>query len=204
MNLGDFRALFLGWLNRSDCTTDLATTFINRGIGRMQRECRLPLMEREYLPTADGSDGSWQTVAIPNDFIAMKDILADGISEVNNVSLAKYLTAPAYVGCPRYYTRRQGNWLFRPYPSSSLSIVYYGQFDALVNDSDTNMLITAAPEVLLWAALAYAADYFKMDDKDAWNQQYTGERDALILQGLDADFGDPQGVEPVSGVECYL
>lgn len=205
MTLGDFTTLFQGWLNRSDCTSDLATTFINRGIGRIQRECRLPIMENTYTPALDGADGiTWQNVAIPNDFIALKDVLADDVV-CYPTTLGRLMQAPAASGTPHWFTRVGSVWQFRPYPSQYVKIIYYGQFAPLVNPTDTNMLLTVAPEVLLWASLAYGADYFRMDDKAGWESQYEGERDALVMQGQDADFfNSPQAVEPCQGVSDYL
>jgi hypothetical protein len=202
MNLGDYRTLFQGWLNRSDCPNSLADTFMNRAIARIQREVRIPAMEASYTPAQ--TNGTWATVGLPDDFIAMKDVVAD-CQLVYPVTLDRLLLQPNQPGCPRFYTRVLGTLQFRPWPVNSLTIYYYGQFGALVNDTDTNALLSAAPEVLLWAHLAYAGDFFKMDEKAQWEQQYEGERDALVQQGHDADFfNSPQGVQPIEGVEFYL
>jgi hypothetical protein len=203
MNLGDYRTLFQGWLNRSDCPNSLADTFMARAIARIQREVRIPAMEASYTP-ALGADGTWATVGLPDDYIAMKDVVGDNIL-VYPVTLDRLLLQPLQPGRPQFYTRVMGTLQFRPWPTQSLTIYYYGQFGSLVADTDTNALLSAAPEVLLWAQLAYAGDFFKMDEKAQWEAQYEGERDALVQQGLDADFfNSPQGVQPIEGVEFYL
>ena len=45
MNKGAIRTHFKALLNRSDCTSTLADTFIDQGISRIQRVLRIPSME---------------------------------------------------------------------------------------------------------------------------------------------------------------
>jgi len=47
MNKGEIRAHFIALLNRSDCSNALADTFIDQAITRIQRQLRVPAMEKQ-------------------------------------------------------------------------------------------------------------------------------------------------------------
>ena len=48
MNLGNLRSHFIALLNRSDITNSLADTFIDQSIARIQRQLRIPSMEKTH------------------------------------------------------------------------------------------------------------------------------------------------------------
>ena len=64
-------------------------------------------------------------------------------------------------GKPDHFTRQQEALFIHPQPADGdLTLYYYGDFDALSADSDTNALTETAPDLLMYAALTYAADYY--------------------------------------------
>jgi hypothetical protein len=67
--LNDFQTI----LNRDDCSTDQATTFLKHGMSRIQRECRLPSMERALLINVGSS--AMNFFVVPIDLIQPIDVL---------------------------------------------------------------------------------------------------------------------------------
>ena len=67
----------------------------------------------------------------------------------------------AVEGKPRLFVRQAEKLLLHPQPTSgTLTLYYHGEFPALSADSDENVLTQAAPDVVLYAALSFAADYY--------------------------------------------
>lgn len=197
MNYGDFQALFSNWLNRSDLDQPMMQTIIERAMARVNREVRIAGMERNYMPTPDQPDGTWSTIPVPEDFIAMEYFVADG-RMIDPYTPGQILRLPDIAGHPQGFARFGGYWRLRPRATKSVEIIYYGQFDPVVNPGDTNTLLSAAPEILLWASLSYAGDFFKMpDETPVWEQRYKDEVANLQQQSQDADFfASPQAVAP--------
>lgn len=204
MNYGDFQSLFTNWLNRSDLDQPTVQLLIDRAMARVNREARLTGMERTYTPPADQPDGTWTNIPIPTDFIAMEYFMADD-HVIDPSTLAQVLRMPNVAGRPHGFARQGGFWQLRPRATKNVTIIYYGQFDPLVDPTDTNILINAAPEVLLWATLSYAGDFFKMEETQTWEQRYQDELSKLQQQSQDADFfASPQGVAPAhAGADGY-
>ena len=49
-------------------------------------------------------------------------------------------------------------------------MVYYGEIPDLVNDTDSNFVTEIAPDLLVYGALTFAADFFIDDRKDSFEQ----------------------------------
>jgi len=161
MNKGEIRAHFIALLNRSDCPNALADTFIDQAITRIQRQLRVPAMEKqnEYDVT---SVTPVSKVTMPSDLLEVIEMYYDGLALVRiplNEMVQYQRTNQA--GAPRFYCREQSQLRLFPMPDSgSLYLNYYGEQDPLVNDTDTNMFTTIASDLLTYTALSYAADYF--------------------------------------------
>lgn len=202
---GSFRTLLLGWLNRRDCTSALADQFTQMAYARLEQEARLKCMEKDLTATPD-LDGAFRTVTVPSDFLALKEVVADTDYYLDPMPYRGLIGQPALPGVPRYYARQGSQWLFRPYPTASLVLTYYGRFTRTVDDGDTNEIL-GSPSwmVLLWCALTFGGSYYRLDDTAAWEASYQASLGASTLETQDADmFAAPQGVGPVSGAEDYL
>lgn len=161
MNKGELRSHMLALLNRSDCTDALADTFIDQAIARIRRTLRIPSMELQHVYTVDLASGL-NEVIIPANFIEMIDIHFDGVALVRIPSHEMVeAQKTGAVGSPQFFTRVQGSLQLHPKPTSgSLYLNYYGEFDALVDDSDSNSLTAIASDLIVYTALGYASDYF--------------------------------------------
>ena len=165
MNKGNLRTHFKAVLNRSDITDALADTFIDQGIARIQRSLRIPSME-----TQNTYDFTSQTanVTLPSNFLEAIDVYFDNRALTRlPMRELKELAKGNETGSPMYFTREGGNFLLYPQPSSgSLVLNYYASFEEMTTDSSENILSLIAPDLIIYAALTYAADYY-IDERSA-------------------------------------
>lgn len=208
MNLADLRAEFLHELNRKDCTEDLATGFITKALRRIQRECRLPCMETEATYTADG--GPLSSIFIPGDMIAPLDLFVPtivggvgGASSDGEVALSqmsyRVLQQFPLAGPVMAYARLGNKFYFRGVipEDSYVRVVYYAAGPDLTSDEDETPIMAAAPELVRYAALAYAGIPFEKPQTADWESAYQSTKEAVDLQARDLDtMGGPMVIAP--------
>lgn len=197
MNYGELKEQFTELLNRTDCTDTLVHTFLQQGFARIQRELRIPAMERHSFVTAEGTMNGMQ---IPSDLLTLKALIV-GDTELEKLSIGALLKRTAY-GSPRYFARIDNRFMFRPaIPTGSVvDVLYYGECGPLVSDSDFNELTVIAPDLCAYAALSYAGDFFEHDKRMEWESRYAQIRDELNGQALDEEFsGGPMVIQPAYG-----
>src|SRR5262249_33922198 len=119
MNLSDLTTQFTGLMNRRDlaANTTLVTNFINQGLMRIQRELRVPAMEKTVLVTL-GSP--YNGLVIPNDLIELISIIPQSSSvqkRIDKVDLTRAMGAALQNGTPEVYARQGGAWVLGPSPS---------------------------------------------------------------------------------------
>ena len=169
----DVKNQFLGLLNRRDITPSLTNTFMQFGIQRIQRELRIPAMEKLANFVTDGT----YNVAVPGDYLEMLSIYTNTTTShtrLTRVDAQSILDYSQQSGIPQFYSRIGGNFVVGPVPPSGTSvfIYYYADASALVADSDTNWITEIAPTLLIYAALSYASDYFLDDRKQMFEASY--------------------------------
>jgi hypothetical protein len=167
--------------------------FINQSIMRMQRELRVPFMEKQILYTIPAD---FTKLAIPSDLLEliaiMADADADGILEyqLRKSSLTEVVRDSEVPGLPpRRYTRQGGSWILGPTPGpgDKILIHYYSEFAALSADSDTNTALKVAWDAVLYGALAAAYSYLK-DVENRAEAEATYTQITMNLQKMaDAD-----------------
>ena len=159
MNYGDIKSHFNSLLNRNDITTALTTTFIDQGIARIQRSLRTPMQEKTFVVNITALTS---TITLPADFLETIS-LYQGAYEVQRVSMERFrqLDQVNYAGNPVSYTRIGPDLHLYPQPTSgSLTLYYYAEMPALVNPTDTTPMTLVASELIIYAALTFAADYY--------------------------------------------
>ena len=177
MNYGDLKSHFNDLLNRSDITTALTERFIDQGIARIQRQLRTPMSERTLEITVSGQT---ETVTLPADFLEIISLYM-GEYELERVSMRRYreLANTAVAGKPRYFARQAEKLYIYPQPTSGkLFLYYHAEFPALSADSDTHQLTNAAPDLIIYAALTYAADYY-LDNR---NEVFEAKFNRFLLE----------------------
>ena len=195
MNKGEIRAHFIALLNRSDCSNALADTFIDQAITRIQRQLRVPSMEKQNDYNVTSETGI-SKVTMPADLLEIIELYYDGnsLTRIPLHEMVQYQKT-GELGSPRFFCREQGNIKIYPIPSTgNLFLNYYSEQDPLTSDSDTNMLTNIASDLLTYTALSYASDYF-LDERGAIFDQKSGSFLAEIQEH--ANSSEQSGVNQV-------
>jgi hypothetical protein len=191
VNLSQLTAQFLALMNRSDLNGNpaLATTFISQSIMRLQRELRVPFMEKivQYVVPVDYDTSTG--LPIPTDFLQLIDLNVDSDNDglmdypLQRVQLKEAMSRAQLLDTPRVFARRGGYWVLGPSPTvgSTIEMVYYATFTPLVAPTDTNILTQSAWDVVVYGALAAAADYYNDDRSQMFDARYN-----QIAQNLQA------------------
>lgn len=196
MNYGELKTHFEALLNRSDITASLTTTFIDQGIQRIQRQLRSPINERKAEYTITGQTAS---VILPNDFLEIIS-LYKGSKELSRVTMKRYreMQENNLAGEPAFFMREQQRLFLHPEPTSgTLTLYYYCDFPALSADADKNDLTEVAPDLAIYAALTYAADYYLDERGTIFEQKYQQFLAELQEQANDQELnGGTQAILP--------
>ena len=196
MNYGDIKTHFEALLNRSDITPTLTTNFIDQGIARIQRQLRTPLNENIVTYTITTQTPS---VTVPTDFLEIISLYFGG-AELNRVPVAKFrpLANNPVTGNPTVFNRQQQNLQLWPQPTSgTLTLYYYGEFAPMTLNSDENALAAVASDLIIYAALTYAADYYLDERGQLFEDKYNQFLAELQQQGDDQELnGGTQSIQP--------
>lgn len=187
MNKGQIRSQFLALLNRNDCSNELADTFLEQGLARIQRTLRVPAMEKTETYSANTLIAN--TLVLPEDFMSIKHLYSGDVL-LEFVDLNRYLQHPNHVGAPTIYTRIQGELKIKPTPPEGTEIfmVYYGEIPDLLTETSTNFVTLIAPELLVYGALTYAADYFIDERKPLFEETFSRVFSELVEQAFLTEF----------------
>ena len=190
VDYGTLKTAVSDWINRSDTGTvnripdfiSFAEGDIYRGFrtqtGNLALRCRDNLVKASLVPV----DG---IVTIPSDFRELKEVtMADkGITPISDQF---YNRLQNYAGQTQVFSLRDTDWY--QYPNSdttdTFDVIYYADFSGtLVNDTDTNPILLAMPDVYLFGALQYAEKFIKNDSRAA---SWMADFDSMI-RGANAD-----------------
>jgi hypothetical protein len=195
MTLGELTTQFKGLLNNSIVNNNpaLVSTFINQSIMRIQRELRVPFMEKQILYTIPGD---YTTLSIPSDLLELISIMVDadgdGILEyeLRKTSLSKVTAKSEMLNLPsQVFARQGGNWILgpNPTPGSQVLIYYYAEFAAVLAPTDTNTCLKVAWDAVLYGALSAACDFLVDTERaDKFEARY-GQITKQLQEQADAD-----------------
>lgn len=197
--LADFKAI----LNRDDCSDAQANVFMTQGMQRIQRDCRIPSMERQQIINV-GPSGA-PMVLLPADLVALQDIIwTPGPAAL--CSTARALKKTSYrdllnkqqLSFPEWYARVQGQYWIAGTAAEgdTLQILYWGNFSNFPTADSDNELSASTPDFAVYAALSYAADYFEMSLAAQWESRYQAIKAEvqMMADGLEAE-GGPQSIQ---------
>lgn len=196
MNYGDIKSHFDALLNRSDITPALTTLFIDQGISRIQRQLRTPLNESvtTYSITAQTA-----SVTLPQDFLEIISLYQDH-TELQRVPMSKFreVATSVLAGNPQVFVRQQQEIRLHPQPTSGdLVLYYYGEFAPMVSNTDENNLAAVAPDLIIYAGLTYAADYYLDERRDVFETKYNQFLTEIQEQANDQEMnGGVQAIQP--------
>lgn len=154
------------WLDRTDLTARIPE-FIAMGEAELNRRLRAP----DMLTKDDAFSITGQYVALPTGII---EVVRFSISTSPVVNLefvpptvmAQMREGYTASGKPWAYSVVGGNFEFLPTPDATYtaSILYYQRLDGLAT-TDPNWLLTAHPDIYLFATLVQAEPYLKNDER---------------------------------------
>ncbi|MGI9341127.1 MAG: phage adaptor protein [Psychrobacter sp.] len=204
MNYGEVKSHFEALLNRSDNTSALTTTFIDQGIRRLTRLLRSAMNEKVQVITLSAQTAS---ITLPSDFIEFISLYYKDreLIRLPNSQFRPYAENPVQ-GRPNHFTRQQETVFIHPQPSDGeMTLYYYGDFDALSGDSDSNALTVTAPDLLIYAALTYAADYYLDERATIFEQKFQAFLTEIQSQADDQELnGSTQQIAPAYRYEDNL
>jgi hypothetical protein len=181
----DVKNQFLGLLNRRDITPSLTDTFMGFGIQRIQRELRIPSMEKLIAVSTDGT----ANFQMPGDLLEIISLHTNDTTmhkKLVRTDLQTILDFAQIPGIPRYYYREGSTISIGPYPPENTLVYfhYYVNADVLSADTDTNWVTEIAPTLLIYAALSYSCDYYLDDRKQLFEASYQQIADQIQQMAL--------------------
>lgn len=187
MTLGEIKSQFLGLMNRNELRINpsLASTFINQSFIRMQRELRVPFMEK-YIDYTVSSTQPW-LLQIPNDMLELISIMVDsdgdGLEDyqLQRVELGKTMRRAQTIDIPRMFARRADHWVLGPQPAAGTHVyyTYYSEFAIPATDDDETNVTLLAWDAVVYGALSAACDFYNDDRTQRFETRYT-----QIMQNL--------------------
>ena len=197
MNYGDLKSHFNDLLNRTDITSTLTTRFIDQGLARIQRQLRVPVMEKQQVYTVSGQITE---VTLPSDFIEIINIYHSAGNALTRVPMPKmreYLTNP-HTGNPLYFTRQGAKLLLFPHPADgTITLDYYGELDAFTTDASETTISKIAPDLIIYAGLTFAADYYLDERAPQFEQKFIQFLSEIQEQSNDQELnGSTQVIQP--------
>ena len=170
-NYTELKASVADWLNRADLTS-VIPDFITLAEARFNRTIRTrDMIKRQQTTTTN------EFVPVPLDWLETYQLELPPDSTGQPYPPLQYigpneaavLQAKNITGNVRYYTTVDGLFELIPKPqgtdSVTLTCAYYAKIPALSDTQTTNWLLTKAPDLYLYTALANAAPYLNNDER---------------------------------------
>lgn len=200
-NYTDLQSTIADWLHRDDLTGSIPT-FIQLAEKQMSRELRLKNQETEVTDTASS------TIALPSDYVeAISLVVTIGGQDYPLMQKDRFSASPLVnsSSIPSYYTIEGSNLVLAPEPTTdtTYTLQYYASVPALSGGSPTNWLLTAHPDLYLYAVLTQSAPYLEDDARvQLWDSAYQKVKAAIVWQNEnDRWSGAPIGAR--AGMSCW-
>jgi hypothetical protein len=198
-NYAELKQSVIDHLERSDLS-DRADDFIDLAEARHKRDIRI----REMLTRADLAIAETdQYLTLPADFLDLKyfriqvptttagrGFLPD-LAQVNIHELTQY--SVKHEECPYRFSVHENIELQAPADQAyTAEIFYYVELTPLDGTNTINSLLTKAPDVYLYGALAASAPFLMHDERVVlWETLYKNAADALKISEQDNRRGGP-------------
>lgn len=195
MNYGQAKAQFQALLNRRDITPSLVTSFMNSSLQRVQRILRIPAMERAMIITI-GDD--FEGITIPGDFLQLVSITSNG-HQLLQGSLDEVLGLQKLgVGEPTRFHRLLNKILVGQMPAkgTKLRVDYIGDLNEFTSDDDTPTILEIAPDLIIYGALVFAANYYLDQRLEQFDQIFQGLLNEFQAQAYDDAIAGGAAVTP--------
>lgn len=97
--------------------------------------------------------------------------------------------ANAFTGNPQFFSRQQANVLLFPHAvDGTLTLDYYGEVGEFATDATETTLSKVAPDMIIYAGLTYASDYFLDERAEVFEGKYNQFLNELQSQADDQEL----------------
>jgi hypothetical protein len=188
MNFGEVKAYFQGALNRRDITPTQVGEYIKASCRRAQRLLRVPAAESslEYYiePPFFGK------LFIPGDYLKMVSLTTEHGHELRKADPSTVSRLSQYEGYPQFYARVGPEFVIGPKPKAgtTIKLLYQVDLGELSADTDTNWLLTVAPDVVVNGALSAACMFYVDPRRDGYEADFTRDITDLNIQAADDEL----------------
>lgn len=178
MNKATLRQRIKDLLNRSDLTDSVANSFIDQAMQRIQRQLRTPMNEK--LGTFVIAQ-EYPEFGLPSEFLDLISLtyfdaqgkIASVLERVPITTLEKKKLADNSIGTPTSFARKHLDILLHPIPAEgTMEIYYYAEFPEIDEVNSEHILTEVAPDLIIYGALSYAADYFIDERGQLFEQRF--------------------------------
>lgn len=154
----ELKTAVASWLNRSDLTASIPD-FVTLAEADIRRDVRVQAMESVASGSLTG-----ETLAHPPRYIEARRLTVSGYVYAYKLP-ADYTEAVRQSSTDHIYTSiGQSLYILNGASGDSYTLTYTAGFAALSADSDTNWVLTNAPDVYLFGALRYGAIFMRDDE----------------------------------------
>ena len=179
------------YLGRSDLTSQIPD-FITLAELRLSRELRTRKLLKSVTTTTTAGDS---TVALPSDFLELRDIYLDGNPRIS----LQYLSPSSFTrnaqatvsGKPAVYTTLGQEFEFAPIPDKAYTVelLYYFKPVAMSDSVASNEFLANYPDALLYATLAEAEPYLMNDARiQVWSSMYDRAISNITIGDQDSEY----------------
>lgn len=188
----DLKAAIADFLNRDDLAS-VIPTFVSLVEADLNRSVRHWRMENRATAPV-----STQYSAIPSDFLEPIRLHLETtdyrlLTPTSSQDLQLRRSAGRDVAArPEYYALTQGEIELYPTPDDTydLEMNYYARIPALVNDPDTNWVLTYFPDAYLYGSLLQSAPYLGEDARSqVWATLYQRAISGMTTENEQMKFG---------------
>ena len=171
----DLQTSIANYLARSDLTSQIPD-FITFAENRLRRELRIRQMLKSVTTATVANDS---TVELPADFLQVRDfvVVTNPLTPLSYSSPSSLSNDPraSEVGVPKSYTILANDFQMSPVPDSvyTVKLLYFAAPAYLSSSNTSNVVLTAAPDALLYASLIEAEPYLMNDARiNTWGTMY--------------------------------
>lgn len=186
MNKTTLRQFIKDLMNRTDLTDSLIDSYMEISFQYIQRDLRLPNMERQTSFTGANAGGT-ESFLIPNDYLeAIAVIRKDSSGNdkvVNRKTIADFYNYDTS-STQNIYTRLRSSLLMRPVvaQNETFSMLYYGTLTFFASDSDEPALASFAPDLIAYQTCSYLCDYYVDERMQLFQQRADNAVQKLMAQ----------------------
>ena len=171
--------------------------FITLAEARFNRELRIAAMEASATITLTGSAGS-----LPADYLEFRRVVANTSPttplELVTPDFASGEYGTTYSGYPAHFSIIGSTITVYPSTTATVGLRYYQKIPALSDSNTTNWLLTAHPDIYLFAACVEGAD-FSRDQEQLAKFEARYQAAVKALEGSDTGARYARATMRVSG-----